>query len=131
MADKIRRRPMSSPTVIRAIRSSFPVAVALFLLSSAFRQSTGGRVIGKLSDSTGAVISGVKVPLINQGTGVSRDTTTNENGDYTFVEVAPANYRVEYTLQGFKKYVRPNVTLEINQVLTLNAALDPGGAQEV
>lgn len=109
------------------------VLVAWFALMvvSAFGQSTGGRIIGKVTDSTGAVISGVKVTLVNQATQVTRDTTSNANGDYTFVEVAPTNYRLEFTLQGFKKYVRPDVTLEVNQVLTLNAALQPGGAQEV
>jgi outer membrane receptor protein involved in Fe transport len=87
-------------------------------------------LIGRVADPTGAVVSGVKVALINDATGVSRDTTTNESGDYTFIEVVPGNYRAEYSLQGFKKFVRTNVTLEVNQVLTLNATLQPGGAQE-
>src|SRR5581483_655439 len=41
------------------------------------------------------------------------------------------NYHAEYSMQGFKKNVRTNITLELNQVLTLNATLQPGGAQEV
>lgn len=87
--------------------------------------------MGKVTDSSGAVVSGVRVTLVNQATGVVRDATSNENGDYTFIEVAPASYRLEYTLAGFKKYVRPDITLEVNQILTLNAALVAGGAQEV
>ncbi len=106
------------------------VASVLTLMLSASAQSTGGRIIGRVSDSTGAVVGGVTVTLVNAATGVSRDTKTDQSGDYAFPEVVPANYRVEYTIAGFKKYVRPNVTLEINQVLTLNATLQPGATQE-
>jgi len=100
------------------------------LVSAAWAQSTGGRILGRVSDSTGAVINGVQVTLINEATGVSRETKTDQNGDYTLIEVIPGNYHVEYVLQGFKKYVRANVTLEVNQVLTLNATLQPGATQE-
>ena len=96
----------------------------------AFGQSTGGRVIGRVADSSGAVVSGVTVTLANEATGVSRETKTNESGDYSFIEVTPGSYRVEYSLQGFKKDVRKNVTLDVNQVLTLNVIMQAGGAQE-
>ncbi|PYV62348.1 MAG: hypothetical protein DMG95_09830 [Acidobacteria bacterium] len=121
---------MSSPT---SRRTAFSVVLLLsfsLLFTPAFGQSTGGRIIGRVADSTGAVISGVQITLANEATGVSRDTKTDQNGDYTFVEVAPGNYRMEYALQGFKKNVRTNVTVEVNQVLTLNAALQPGATQE-
>jgi Carboxypeptidase regulatory-like domain/TonB dependent receptor len=114
-------------------RSAFVCTVVLFVLAlllTASGQSTGGRVIGRVSDSTGAVVSGVTVTLVNDATGVSRNTKTNETGDYTFIEVTPATYHVEYTLQGFKKDVHTNVVLEVNQVLTLNATLQPGATQE-
>ena len=122
---------MHSPTLRRAFLCSTVLLTVFLLVISALGQSTGGRVLGRVSDPTGAVVSGVKITLVNEATGVGRDTTTNESGDYTFIEVVPGNYRAEYTLQGFKKFVTKNVTLEVNQVLTLNATLQPGGAQEV
>jgi Carboxypeptidase regulatory-like domain len=121
---------MFSPTLRRTV-SCCPVVLSLLaLVVSAAGQSTGGRILGRVTDTTGAVVTGVQVTLINEATGVSRDTKTDQSGDYTLVEVAPGKYRVEYTLQGFKKNVRPSVTLEINQVLTLNATLQPGATQE-
>jgi Carboxypeptidase regulatory-like domain len=122
---------MHSPTLRRAFLCSIVLLTVFLLVISAVGQSTGGRIVGRVSDSTGAVVGGVKITLVNEATGVGRDTTTNESGDYTFVEVVPGNYRAEYILQGFKKFVTRNVTLEVNQVLTLNATLQPGGAQEV
>ena len=80
-------------------------------------QSTGGRVLGRVSDPSGAVLSGVKVTIVNEATGVSRDTTTNESGDYVFPEVQVGTYRVEFDQKGFKKNIRRSVALDINQVI--------------
>ena len=121
---------MSSPEFRRSGLVYCIVAAALFLLPAAFAQSTGGRIIGRVSDTTGAVVGGVNVTLANNATGERRTTKTNDTGDYTFVEVTPGNYHVEYELQGFKKQLRSNVLLELNQVLTLNTTLQPGGTEE-
>jgi len=102
--------------------SSVRVLAVIGLISGAFAQSTGGRIIGRVSDSTGAVVTGARVKLVNDATHMGRDTATDQNGDYTFVEVAPGNYHVEYTLQGFKREVRTSVVVLVNQVLTSNGA---------
>jgi hypothetical protein len=75
-------------------------------------------------------VSGVNITLVNDATGERRTTKTSDTGDYTLFEVTPGNYHVEYELQGFKKQLRSNVLLELNQVLTLNATLQPGGTEE-
>jgi hypothetical protein len=121
---------MFSPTSRRTVFCCSALLTLFAFALSLSGQSTGGRIIGRVSDSTGAVITGVQVTLINDATGISRDAKTDQSGDYTFIEVVPGNYRVEYTLQGFKKNVRANVVLELNQVLTLNATLQPGATQE-
>jgi hypothetical protein len=118
------------PTLRRVIFCCSLMALLFALLLPAAAQSTGGRLIGQVADSTGAVIGSVDVTLVNEATGVGRATKTSENGDYTFVEVVPGNYRVEYALHGFKKDIRRNVTVQVNQVLTLNVVMQPGGASE-
>jgi hypothetical protein len=111
--------------------------VCLVLLGSLFipaflvAQGTSGRILGRVADPTGAVVAGVKVTLANEATNVSRDTTTNTSGDYDFVEVPVGTYRLEFDQKGFKKNVRRNVNLDINQVITLNMTLQLGGTQEV
>ena len=121
---------MSSPDFRRFGLVCCLAAAWLLLLPLALGQSTSGRIIGRVSDTTGAVVSGVNVTIVNEATGVSRSTKTNDTGDFTFVEVTPGNYHVAYTLTGFKREVRNDVVLELNQVLTLNAVLQPGGTQE-
>ena len=49
-------------------------------------QGASGRILGRVADPTGAVLSGAKVTLINEATGISRDAQTNDSGDYSFVD---------------------------------------------
>ncbi len=94
-------------------------------------QSTAGRIVGRVSDPSGAVLSNVKVTVVNEATGASREAVTGEGGDYVLVEVQPGSYRVEFEETGFKKSVQKNVIVQVNQVVTLNTTLQLGGTQEV
>src|SRR3984885_2025578 len=97
----------------------------------ALSQSTSGRIVGQPADPTGAVLSGVKITLVNEATGASRNAQTSASGDFNFVEVAPGSYRVEFELAGFKKNVQTGVLVDVNQVVTLNSILQVGATQEV
>jgi hypothetical protein len=94
-------------------------------------QGTGGRILGRVADPSGAVLANAKVTLVNEATNVSRDATTNSSGDYDFVEVPVGTYRLEFDLKGFKKNIRRGVALDINQVITLNMTMAVGATQEV
>src|SRR3954469_24976345 len=107
------------------------VAVCLSVPTLLSAQGTTGRIVGRVADPGGAVLSNVKVTLVNEGTSVSRDATTNENGDYDFVQVPIGTYRMEFDMAGFKKNVRRGVSLDINQVLTLNMTMQVGATQEI
>src|SRR5438876_391084 len=116
-------------------RRSLAVWLAVFslltlLASPALGQSTGGRILGRVADPSGAVLANVSVRITNQATGVARDTKTNGSGDYTFVEVAPGNYTAEFEQKGFKRNVQKDLTVEINQVVTLNSTLQIGATAE-
>ena len=93
-------------------------------------QSTGGRILGRVTDPTGAVLANVTVRLINEATGVSAATTTNGSGDYVFPQVAVGAYRLEFDLVGFKTNVQRGVNVDLNQVVTANSSLQIGQARE-
>jgi len=105
-------------------------ALAIFT-QMALAQSTGGRILGKITDPTGAVLSDVKVVLTNQATTVARTVNTSNDGDYVFVEVTPGKYDVSFEHSGFKKNISKDVLVEINQVVALDSVLQLGAAQEV
>jgi hypothetical protein len=108
----------------------FVIAVSLFLPTLLSAQGASGRILGRVADPTGAVLSAAKITLTNEATGISRDANSNDSGDYSFVEVAPGTYTLQFELTGFKKNVQKNVIVDVNQVVTLNSTLQIGGSQE-
>lgn len=107
--------------------------VCLCLVCSAISsaQTTSGRLLGRVADPAGAVLANVKVTLVNEATGISRDTLTNDNGDYGFVEVTPGTYTIQFELTGFKTNVKRGVIVNVNQVVTMNSTLQIGETKEV
>src|SRR5271155_5188631 len=106
------------------------VALSLLLPALLPAQGASGRILGRVADPTGAVLSAAKITLTNEATGISRDATTNESGDYSFVEVAPGTYTLQFELTGFKKNIQKSIIVDVNQVVTLNSTLQIGGSQE-
>src|SRR3984893_13837575 len=104
----------------------FCLVYPTFLLA----QSTGGRILGRVADPSGAVLANVKVTATNEATGVSQETQTSGTGDYGFPQVAVGVYRLEFDLAGFKKNVQRGVNLDLNQVITLNMIMQIGETKE-
>ncbi|HVO61717.1 MAG TPA: carboxypeptidase regulatory-like domain-containing protein, partial [Terriglobales bacterium] len=104
--------------------------MSLLVCLPAVAQSTGGRILGRVADPSGAVLSGVNVTLTNEATGVSRSEKTNASGDYVFVEVQPGTYDVAFEQAGFKQNLRKGVTVDVNQVVTLNQTMSIGEQKE-
>ena len=75
----------------------------LAALLALFAQGTGGRILGRIADPTGAVLGSVKVTATNEATGVGRSVESNDSGDYGFPEVPVGTYTLSFELAGFKK----------------------------
>jgi outer membrane receptor protein involved in Fe transport len=116
-------------------RSIFPAVVFLlvfaFAVAPANAQSTGGRFRGTVMDPSGGAVPAATITLINEATHATREVQSGANGEYIFVEVPVGTYEINLTMQGFKKYVRKGMVLDLNQVLTVDIALQLGGATEV
>src|SRR5258706_9972877 len=84
-------------------------------------------VTGVVTDTTGAVISGVEVKLTNAKTATSQSTKTNEQGVYAFVRVAPdSGYTLTFTGASFKTLVMSNISLGVGVTETHNAEMTVG-----
>ena len=105
--------------------------LCLFLSTLLSAQGTGGRILGRISDPTGAVLSGVKITATNEATSVAQDTVSNDSGDFVFPNVPVGTYALSFDLKGFKKAVRHSIALDVNQVITLNMTMQLGGNEEV
>jgi hypothetical protein len=115
----------------RWIRLCPVVAVCLFVPTLLAAQGATGRIIGRVTDPSAAVLANVRVTLTNQATGVSVTAQTNDSGDFSFLNVVPGTYQAAFELTGFKKNLQKDIILDVNQVLNLNSVLQIGGTQEV
>ncbi len=108
----------------------FFILTALFAAPFAGAQSTSGRIRGTILDPSGGAVAAAKVTLINQATNVSRDLQSGANGEYIFIEVPVGTYEIDVTQTGFKKFVRKDITLNLNEVISLDITLQVGAATE-
>lgn len=107
---------------------------ALTLHVSVSAQEASGRIIGAVTDPQGAVVPGAKVTVTNtsnQTTQITRDTVTNDEGNYQVLSLPIGTYRVTIERQGFKKFVSDGSKLQINQVLRVDAPLELGSPSEL
>jgi carboxypeptidase family protein len=107
------------------------VLAGVSAIPSAHAQSTGGRIRGTVVDPSGGAVPAATVQLVNEGTHATREVQTGANGEYIFIEAPVGSYEIDLTLQGFKKYVRKGIVLDLNQVLTIDIALQLGGSTDV
>lgn len=110
---------------------------ALFLLwclvlagLSALAQDTRGTVVGRVTDSTGAAIAGADVKLVNNATGVQLSNKTNESGNFLFPYLTPGVYILTTENAGFKKFIRENVQVRVNDSVEINVSLTVGDVAE-
>src|SRR5687768_1182104 len=80
---------------------------ALVVVSApAAAQPLYGSVVGNVKDAQGGIVPGGTVTLVNIGTNLKRETTTDSQGAFNFVNVLAGQYDVRVTLQGFREAVR-------------------------
>ncbi|PYV91032.1 MAG: hypothetical protein DMG05_08355 [Acidobacteria bacterium] len=96
------------------------------LCLSAFAQTDRGTITGTVTDSSGAVIAGVKVTVTNAATGVSFETATSQAGLYTIPQVKAGTYRVTFEQTGFKKSVQEGVIVPLGETVRADASLQVG-----
>jgi hypothetical protein len=87
---------------------------------------------GTILDSTGAVVPGAAVVVVNADTKAESKTTSTSAGAYTIPYIVEGSYTVTVTSPGFRKAILDNVVLRAAQVLTVNVTLEVGQvSQEV
>ncbi|MBV9268222.1 MAG: carboxypeptidase regulatory-like domain-containing protein, partial [Acidobacteriaceae bacterium] len=91
-------------------------------------QEASATVNGLVSDPSGAAVPNAQVSLTNTQTAVTKNTNSNNNGAYAFLNIVPGVYTVQASAPGFATQTQPNITLEVNQTATLDFHLTVGAA---
>ena len=99
------------------------ISVALYFLFAVTAwgqaQFTTGSVQGDVLDEKGGSVAGASVEIKNLDTNFSRTETTNTDGHFLFLNLAPGRYTVTVTKTGFTTIIQENVNLTVGQVLTI------------
>lgn len=91
-------------------------------------QTAYGRILGLVTDSSGAVVANAIVTVTNLGTNVSSQVKSSAAGDYDVPNLIPGKYQVSVEVPGFKKFVASDLVLLVDQNLRVDATLQPGAA---
>ncbi len=111
------------------IRVLVGLIFAVVSCSAAWAQSTA-QINGTVSDASGAVLPGVEVTVTQTGTGLTRNTVSNETGSYTLTNLPVGPYRLEAALPGFRTFAQTGIVLTVGANPTLNVALEVGALSE-
>src|SRR5215472_4011270 len=110
--------------------SAFVMSFFLPLLPSVCAQSTNASVTGRITDPSKAVIANAKIAAIGAETDFRYETTTNTSGEYYLTNIPPGRYSVEVEKAGFKKLVKPQVVLHVQDVLAIDFEMTLGQSKE-
>ena len=122
---------MRTPKSLQVFWTSI-LCFALFLVSqAAFAQGgSTGRILGSVTDSTGAVIGGATVSIMDVQRGTTRTLTTDEVGAYNAPELIPGAYVVKVEFPGFKVTERQNIVVEVGKDYRVDLSIEPGEQSE-
>src|SRR5438445_143493 len=93
-------------------------------------QEARSTILGRITDQTGSVIVGAAVEVANTDTGVRSTARTNANGDFLLPFLIPGRYSLAAEAPGFKKSVRPQIQVQVDQHITIDVTLEIGQATE-
>ena len=110
---------------------SHRIGFCLVTVTALQAQTATGEVNGTVHDPNGAAIPGAIVKLINQATKTETETTTGQNGNFTFVNLRPASYVLMVETKGFKKTLTKTFSLGVSETITQNVSLSVGEMSEV
>jgi hypothetical protein len=109
---------------------SIVALVALLLPGVAQAQQSSAAINGTVKDSTGAVVEGATLALVNSDTAVARTTITNSAGTYVFIDIPPASYSIKVAKPGFNSINQQQITMSVNQTATYDFTLSVGSTQQ-
>lgn len=96
---------------------------------TALAQTTAGRLSGTVSGPDG-VLPGATVTIISDQTGKEYSVTTNESGQFRFLQLEAGTYSVRITAEGFKTFIATDLKIDVAREYTLDKTLELGELQE-
>jgi hypothetical protein len=106
------------------------IAILCLLTTSVWAQDTRGTITGRVTDPSGAVITGATVVVSNPATGSKTTLNTNADGLYRASLLQPGLYDIEVIAPGFKKALRNALEVRVADRLDINFGLEIGASEQ-
>src|SRR6202521_5696258 len=106
------------------------VSLVTFLPLS-FAQKTTGDIDGTVTDQSGAMLPGCALTLTDQANGGVRKSTSNAQGNFSFLNLPVGTYTITATKEGFKALSQKDVAVHVATVTTPTLTLEIGAATEM
>jgi hypothetical protein len=119
---------MHSPS--NGIRIVGLVCLVIAVSVAAFSQTTTGRILGTVSDQSGAAVAGAAVVITDVQRGTTRAAATDDSGNYATPDLQPGVYKVRAEAKGFKTVERVNIVVEVASDLRVDITLPAGQVSE-
>jgi hypothetical protein len=103
----------------------------LLYANAGWAQTTNGSITGRVTDPSKATIAEAKVAAVNLATNFRYESTTTRAGEYALANLPPGTYQMEVEKSGFKKLIRPDVTLHVQDALAIDFEMAVGPVTQV
>jgi Carboxypeptidase regulatory-like domain len=120
------------------LRSSVPTCLLLsactlvvLLLATAVLASPTGSIVGTVKDASGGSVSGAQLMLTNLATNSRTEDVSDSNGNFQFLQLAPAEYSLVVQLTGFKKVTEHHILVQVDQITHIDVSLEVGSVSEI
>ena len=102
----------------------------IILSEITFAQVDRSGISGTVIDSSGRLLPQAHVTVVENATGLRRETVSDSSGNYSIPQLPVGVYTVTFEHQGFKKLEFVDVEQVIGRTRTLDAALQVEGGEE-
>ncbi len=106
------------------------LGISLLIVPVGLAQSNYGAIRGIVADSQGASIAKANVELTSESTHITRTTTSNGSGEYTFSAVDPGTYTISAETDGFSKLSHRGIVVDSGNTIPVDIALQIGSASQ-
>nr|MCU0247063.1 carboxypeptidase-like regulatory domain-containing protein [Bryobacter sp.] len=111
-------------SVLKNLIMTFSAAAAF--TAPVFSQEVRASITGLVTDASGATVANATIRVLNTASGVSVSTVTNETGIYQTPFLTPGSYEMSIESKGFKRFVRRNIVLQLQDRARIDAQLEVG-----
>ncbi len=117
---------MVHPRARNVFAGMFAAPLLLGAAVPGFAQQTLGGITGTVTDASGAVVPNVTVTAVDQGTKLTRATTTSGGGSYSLVNLPIGSYTVTFAREGYTAERVPGIVVQADRTVTLAGSLQVG-----